>query len=126
MLNIGTDITEIARIKKSTKREGFLKRYFGDDEIIMFQKKYGTTAFYQTIAANFAAKEAFGKSLSTGIDGFSLREVQVLRKESGAPYFLLSGAAQEIAEKNNIEFKVSLSHTSDYAVAFVVAVSKGD
>jgi len=44
-----------------------------------------------TIAANFAAKEAFSKALGTGVRGFLLAEVSVLRNELGAPYLALSG-----------------------------------
>lgn len=48
----------------------------------------------ETIAANFAAKEAFAKALGTGVRGFSLNEVSVLRGELGAPYIKLAGNAK--------------------------------
>lgn len=42
----------------------------------------------QTAAANFAAKEAFGKALGTGLlREFALCETEALRDENGAPYF---------------------------------------
>lgn len=75
----------------------------------------------ETIAANFAAKEAFSKALGTGIRGFSLTEVSVLRNELGAPYFVFSGEAEKIVRERGLQFSVSLTHTDELAAAFVVA-----
>ncbi len=75
----------------------------------------------ETIAANFAAKEAFSKALGTGIRGFSLTEVSVLRNELGAPYFVFSGEAEKIVRELGLQFSVSLTHTDELAAAFVVA-----
>ena len=43
----------------------------------------------ETVAGNFAAKEAFSKALGTGISGFALKDVEVLRDEHGKPYIEL-------------------------------------
>jgi holo-[acyl-carrier protein] synthase len=75
----------------------------------------------QTIAANWAAKEAFSKAMGTGIRGFGLNEVSVLRNEAGAPYFLLTGNAKILADQRGFSFSVSLSHTAELALAFVIA-----
>ena len=77
----------------------------------------------QTIAANWAAKEAFSKALGTGVRGFGLSEVSVLRNEAGAPYFLLTGNAHKLAEQRGLTFSLSLSHTDGLALAFVIAYS---
>ncbi|MDR3201221.1 MAG: holo-ACP synthase, partial [Spirochaetales bacterium] len=68
----------------------------------------------------FAAKEAFGKALGTGLAGFELKDVEVFRAE-GRPELRLSGGAQE-ALKNLGGEKVflSLSHEADIAAAMVV------
>ena len=79
----------------------------------------------ETMAANFAAKEAFAKALGTGVRGFALGEVAVLRDSLGAPYFALSGRAKELAEGRGPAFSVSLTHTDELAAAFVVAWTKG-
>lgn len=76
--------------------------------------------------AAFAAKEAFGKALGTGIRGFSLCEAEVLHKENGAPYLFLSGKAKAASDKIHAEFSLSLSHDGDYATAFVICVTKGE
>ncbi len=115
-MRVGIDCVDISRIEKSIEIPGFLDRIFSDGEMAMFaQKKMNP----QTIAANFAAKEAFSKSLGTGIRGFKLKEVSVLRDELGAPYIELTGKAAEIA--GNAQFTVSITHTEAIATAIVIA-----
>ncbi len=75
----------------------------------------------QTVAANWAAKEAFSKAMGTGLRGFTLNEIAVLRDSLGAPFFKLSGRALAAAQNNNLQFSVSLSHTAELALAFVIA-----
>ncbi|MCD8108344.1 MAG: holo-ACP synthase [Oscillospiraceae bacterium] len=115
-MRVGIDCVDIARIEKSIEIPGFLERIFSENEIAMFMKKKMNP---QTIAANFAAKEAFSKSLGTGIRGFKLKEVSVLRDELGAPYIELTGKAAEIA--GNSQFTVSITHTETVATAIVIA-----
>lgn len=121
MLEIGTDIIEIKRIEKSMRNPNFLKYVFGSDECIMFEKKGFKS---ETIAANFCGKEAFFKSIGTGIRGFGLKNVQILRNDMGKPYFKFSGKILEEIEKNNYNFSVSLSHSKDYAIATVLCYDK--
>lgn len=117
MISVGTDLVEISRIKQSLENPRFMTRVFGVSEQALFQCPRGA----ERAAANFAAKEAFGKALGTGIRGFSLREVETLRDASGAPYLLLSGRAREIAEQRGLRLSVSLTHTREYAQAVVIA-----
>lgn len=115
---IGTDILEINRIKKSIESNHFIKRVFSEEEIEMFEQKNYSP---QTIAANFCGKEAVSKSMGIGISGFSLKDISILRDEKGKPYIKLSGRALLIAKNNKLIFNISLSHTKEYAVAFVTA-----
>ena len=70
----------------------------------------------QTAAANFAAKEAFGKALGTGLlREFALCETEALRDENGAPYFSFSGRAAALMTAH-----LSLTHEGGTAAAFVV------
>ena len=119
---IGVDIVSIDRIAKSLEKESFIKRIYGEKEIALFVSadKIKTNS----LAANFAAKEAFSKALGTGVRGFDFDEVQILRNEPGAPYFELSGRAKQIVESKNLKCKVSLSHEKDKAIAFVVLEEK--
>ncbi len=122
MYGIGVDIVSIDRIEKSLGRESFLTKVYGAREIALFAAEDKTKI--NSLAANFAAKEAFSKALGTGVRGFELTEVEILRDDMGKPYFYLSGKAKEIAESRNLVFAVSLSHEKDKAIAFVVAEQK--
>ena len=83
ILDIGVDIIEIDRIKKIVdKNEKFLKRFFTIKEIEYFR---GKGFKYETIAGNFAAKEAISKSIGTGIRNFNLKDIEVLRDDLGKP-----------------------------------------
>lgn len=118
MYTIGTDMVEIKRLEKSSKIGNFMKRVFSEKEIAFFSKKSNP---YPSMAGNWAAKEAFSKALGTGIRGFELNEVSVLRDELGAPYIELDGDALQIAESRGLEFSVSITHTKELAQAVVLA-----
>lgn len=118
MYTVGTDMVEIKRLEKSSKIGNFMKRVFSEKEIAFFSKKSNP---YPSMAGNWAAKEAFSKALGTGIRGFELNEVSVLRDELGAPYIELEGDALQIAESRGLEFSVSITHTKELAQAVVLA-----
>ncbi len=120
---IGTDICKTNRFQKWLKNRSFLNRFFCEDEILQSENEEFLCQHY---AARFASKEAFSKALSTGIVGFTLKEVCIKNDEKGKPYFLFSqrleNKIKEIAGQN---FKVHLtiSHEKDYAVSFVIIES---
>lgn len=113
-MKIGADIVEISRIEKSLQIKGFKESVYSASELEFLSGRK-----VESYAANFAAKEAFSKSLGTGIQGFSLNEISVLRDSLGAPYISLSGRALDAAK--GFCFTVSLSHTKDTALAVVIA-----
>ena len=96
----------------------FLTRVFSRKEILLFQRRGFNP---QTVAANWAGKEAFSKALGTGLRGFAMSEVSVLRDDHGAPYFEFTGNALAIVKQRKLRFSVSLSHTDELALAFVIA-----
>ena len=121
IVGIGTDIIEISRIKSAMEKPGhsFLERVFSDKEIEYLQKN---NLSLQSTAGNFAAKEAVMKALGTGLRGFKLQDIEVLRDELGKPYVVLSHNAKKIAEERNIQkIHLSISHCKEYATAFAVA-----
>ncbi len=115
-MRVGIDTVEITRIQKALEIPGFKEKVYSPAELEMLEKK-GRPA--QSFAANFAAKEAFSKALGTGVVGFALKEVSVLRDAKGAPYIELSGRAFELAKEKS--FTVSLTHTRLDATAIVIA-----
>ncbi len=50
-------------------------------------------------ASDFAGKEAVVKAFGTGFAGIDACEVEILRRESGAPYVTLYGAARKKQKK---------------------------
>ncbi len=117
---IGVDIVRISRIREAVQRWGdrFLERVFTEQERKYCFKKVNP---YPSLAARFAAKEAFIKAVSTPVV-ISLREIETVNDSSGAPVLRLHGKAESILGKisANKEVHLSMSHDGDYAVAFVV------
>ena len=118
MLTTGVDIIEIHRIKRVLDRYGerFLNRLFTPNEIDYCRGRA------PNLAGRFAAKEATMKALGTGARGVSWKDVEVVRADCGAPSVKLYGRAENRAERLDVvEISVSISHSREYAVAFVVA-----
>jgi holo-[acyl-carrier protein] synthase len=118
MLTTGVDIIEISRIKQTLDRYGqrFLDRIFTLDEIAYCRGRA------PNLAGRFAAKEATMKALGTGVRGVSWKDIEVVRAKSGAPSVKLHGRAEKRAERLQVsEISLSISHSREYAVAFVVA-----
>lgn len=118
---VGTDLVEVERIRKSCQRESFINRVYADIEKEYF-KKFRDPA--ESMAGSWAAKEAFSKSLGTGVRGFELKEVAVVRDELGCPRLELTGRAEKIAVQRGLDFSLSITHTSEYASAVVIAFPK--
>ncbi len=121
-LAVGTDIIEIARIKRSLDDFGerFLKRCYTERE----RAWYGDRP--NELAARFAAKEATSKALGTGIVGIRWQEMEVLPNRRGKPVLILHGRAAERARQLGLtDFSVSLTHSRTDAMAFVVATGPG-
>ncbi len=121
MRNVGVDIIEIGRIKEAVERWGqrFLNRIYTQSEQILCRERPSS------LAARFAGKEAVMKALGTGIKGVGWREIEILSLPTGQPLVHLHGKAQDRAASLGLsEMAISLSHSQDYAVAFVVAGSE--
>lgn len=118
MLAAGVDIVEISRIETILERQGerFLQRVYTEGELAHAKGRLSA------LAARWAAKEAVAKVLGTGIGQVSFQEIEVVCDELGKPDLVLHGNAVQLAARLHLDqFALSLSHTADYAVAFVVA-----
>lgn len=116
---IGCDLIEIKRIEKAIKSEHFYERVFSLDEQHELSTKNNPP---ESVAACFAAKEAFSKAIGTGISGFSLNEISLLHHKNGKPFLVLSGKAKIVADNLSIkQFHVSVSHTKGNAMCVVIA-----
>ncbi len=123
-IQTGIDLCSIERIEQSLRSPRFIDRVFSHAEQALIDNR-GIVFRASTAAANFAAKEAFGKAMGTGIRGFSLSEVEILRDMLGKPILNLTGQAKLLALKQGFtSFSVSLSHEREMATAIVIAYAE--
>ena len=121
-LRTGVDLVEIPRFTSAVERHGrrFLERVFTLKELEEVGEMNGKMA---SLAARFAAKEAVSKAFGTGIGLLAWQEIQILRGPEREPFLHFTGAAERLAEEQNLTtWSVSLSHTEHYAIAMVVAL----
>ena len=121
IVSIGIDIVEVYRIRDTISRTPrFLDRVFTPKERAYCEGK--EAAAFQSFAGRFAAKEAFLKALRTGWRGkITWHDVEVVSDEKGVPYLSITGEAKEIMTKHGAtHVHVSISHTTDHAVAQVI------
>jgi holo-[acyl-carrier protein] synthase len=121
IVGIGIDIIEVARIREALLRtERFRERIFTDAERSYCDSRGAVSA--EHYAARFAAKEAALKALQTGWrGGVGWQDVEIAAHESGAPYLILHGPVKELFEASGATaVHISMSHTSEHAIAQVV------
>ena len=119
---IGTDLTNVLRIKRSIKKKEFIERIYHNTEIEKCKKQLNKANCF---AKRYAAKEAFSKAIGTGISkGMSFKEIIIHNIKSGKPKIKLLGNTKKIVNKifNNKKFNIFLSLSDDkpFAVATVV------
>jgi holo-[acyl-carrier protein] synthase len=121
ILGIGTDLAEVARIRKSITQYGerFLHRIYTARERAYASSKAN---FAERFAARFAAKEAGMKAIGTGWShGVGWQDFEVGNEPSGRPTLRLTGAALRIATELGVRrISISLTHTSEMAFAVVL------
>mgnify|MGYP002622199752 CR=1 FL=1 len=124
VFGIGIDVVEVSRIARMIEEYGvrFAEKVFTPGE-----REYCESASRPALhyAARFSAKEAVAKALGTGI-GADLEwlDMEVRRRESGAPQLVLSGSGLRFAEANGIvKVMISLTHAKEYAAANAVALT---
>lgn len=123
MVGIGVDLARTERFRKFLKQEsGILERLFCQQERDYSLSRRDPAP---SLAARFAAKEAFFKALGTGLrDGLSWQQVCVVRDELGCPSLQISGRAEELMRQRGAsKAHLSYSHDGDYAVATVILES---
>jgi holo-[acyl-carrier protein] synthase len=117
-VSAGVDLVSVPRIEGMVRRWGdrFLKRvYTGGEIAYCLSRAYPA----RSLAARFAAKEAFFKSVSGWHrGGLSHRSIEVVTTSAGAPAIRPHGKARK-ALGDRLAC-LSLSHEQDLAVAVVV------
>ena len=121
IISTGIDIVEVYRIAETmTRTPRFGERVFTEAERAYCDSK--GAAAYQSYAGRFAAKEAFLKALQTGWRGkISWTDIEILSDDQGVPRLNTSGEASDLFKKSGASrMHVSISHTSEHAVALVI------
>lgn len=119
--HIGIDIIEISRIERAIARWGerFLRRVYTEPELKLYRKKT------PSLAARFAGKEAVIKALSPRDTRVSWTEIEILPEPNGRPRVNLYGRALERATALGLDnLDISLSHSREYAIAFVMGTNQ--
>ena len=119
ILGTGVDIVHVNRMRRWLERKDLLVRFFHPQELDDVHSRKSGAAL--SLAARFAAKEAYGKALGTGLHGIALKDIQVINNYNGKPEISVYGTAKEALQ--NIGGKrvhLSLTHEKNNAVAMVI------
>lgn len=123
IIGLGTDIIEIARIKKSIEEYGekFLNKIFTINEIEYCQNKKNS---FQHYAVRFAAKESVMKVFATGWRlGVNWKNIEIVNTNSGEPKIRILNETKKIQKKLSIKkIFISLSHSENYAAATAIGI----
>jgi holo-[acyl-carrier protein] synthase len=123
-LGLGIDLVEVGRIRDLLTRHGerFKEKTFTAGEISYCDSCADPAMHY---AARFAVKEAAAKAIGTGLwaQGVDWKDIEVLREESGKPTLALHGGAKaHAARMGSSGSLISITHTSELAMAQVILV----
>jgi holo-[acyl-carrier protein] synthase len=121
IIGTGTDIVKIDRIKNLYEKYGdkFLSKIYTKGELEYCKKR---KQFYSGLALRYAAKEAFLKSIKTGLR-FNLKfsDIEIFNDDLGAPHLRLHENAKDFAKNLHVKkIHLSLSDDGEYAVANVI------
>ncbi len=122
---LGLDMVNSNRIKVIIKKnKKFEKKIFSKEEISFCENKKNK---FSCLAKRFAAKEAFAKSLGTGIaKGLSFKEIETKSDYNGRPYIKIKGKSlktvYKIIKKKKFKVFLSLSDEKSFAIAIVILV----
>lgn len=116
---IGIDVVHVRRMDHWRSVPGLLERFFHPKELAAALAKGSSASL--SLAARFAAKEAFGKALGTGLKHIVLKDILVTNRHNGQPEMSLFNTAEKAMEKcGATTIHLSLTHERDNAIAMVV------
>ena len=128
ILGLGSDISDIRRIEKTSARYGdrFLARVFTDTERLKSERRAARVASY---AKRFAAKEACAKALGTGLrKGVYWRDMGVINLRSGRPTIVLTGGAAEQLKRitpAGLQARVDVTLSDEFPLAQAIVIISG-
>jgi holo-[acyl-carrier protein] synthase len=112
-------MVRVQRMEHWLAAPGLLERYFHHEELAANLSKGQDSA--HSLAARFAAKEAFGKALGTGLAGIVLKDIIVMNRNNGRPEIQVVNTALDALKSSGANrVHLSLTHEHEYAAAMVV------
>ena len=117
----GVDMVRIERFQTlhPAIRARFINRVYTPAEIKICANRD------ESLAGRFAAKEAVAKTLGVGIGPVRWQDIEILVNEDLQPVLKLHAKAAEIAQEKSLAlWSVSITHTHEYAMAFVIALGE--
>ncbi|AUL99756.1 holo-ACP synthase [Zoogloeaceae bacteirum Par-f-2] len=117
---IGTDIVAVARVRQALRRHGerFAVRILAASERAAWAASRDPARF---LAKRFAAKEAFGKALGTGVAvPATLHAVAVEHNALGQPHFEYDERLAIYMAERGLSAHLSLADEADHVVAFAL------
>lgn len=124
LIGHGIDIVEVSRVNRCLEEgDEFELAWFTSAERERAQDEPDRSAF---LAGRVAAKEAVAKALGTGFWGdITQVDIEIRKREPGPPIVVLSGGALAMAQRLGIDrWMLSISHTSQHAVASAIALQE--
>jgi holo-[acyl-carrier protein] synthase len=119
IVGIGVDVVYAHRLERWRTIPGLPERYFHPRELSAALSRGSGAAL--SLAARFAAKEALGKALGTGLAGIVLRDILVVNRHNGRPEIEVFGTASAALERSGAtKIHLSLTHERENAIAMVV------
>ena len=125
VISTGIDLAEVERIEAAIEHprigRRFRARVFTDSEIAYCESK--RRGKYESYAGRFAAKEAVMKALGRGWGAkVCWLDIEVTRARSGKPEIALHGKTAQLALEKGIRcWELSITHTKQHGLAFVIA-----
>jgi holo-[acyl-carrier protein] synthase len=117
---IGTDIVNIARIRAACERHGerFAARILAPVELSAWREHSDPP---RLLAKRFAAKEAFGKALGTGVAvPATLHAVAVVHDPLGKPLYQFDPRLQAWMAERQLRAHLSISDEVEQVIAFAI------
>lgn len=119
IIGTGIDVVHVGRLETWLSNRKLMERFFHTDEIDAALSRGKSAAL--SLAARFAAKEAFGKALGTGLKGIALKDIIVRNNDRGKPELLVINSALRAFEYSGAQrIYLSMTHERDNAIAMVI------
>ncbi len=126
IVGIGVDIIENSRINRLILNKKFVSRVFSKFEILKSKRIKEKSLYF---AKRFSAKEAFVKSLGSGLrNGINFKDISIVNDKLGKPSFFINRKINKLIKKkyktDSFNFFLSISDEKKYSIAFVIFQKK--